>query len=269
MRSKGIVFDLKKYSIHDGPGIRTTVFFKGCPLNCWWCHNPESQRTGAEDIEKYHRRKCLDLSYAVTREYIGREVTAQEVMQEIEKDTVFYDESGGGATFSGGEPLMQADFLCDLLIACQKKSIHTAVDTSGYVSAQIMKKVSQYTNLFLYDLKIMDDATHKAYTGVSNVLILENLRLLTEYKKDILIRFPVVPGFTDSADNIDEMIKFLRSLKTIRKIALLAYNHLGDEKYTRLGIVNRMGDTPSPSAQKMDEIKKLFSEKGFHVTLGG
>jgi pyruvate formate lyase activating enzyme len=269
MQSKGIVFDIKKYSIHDGPGIRTTVFFKGCPLFCWWCHNPESQRIGAEVIEKINRRKCLDLSYAVTRENIGREVTVEEIIREIEKDTVFYDESRGGVTFSGGEPLMQPDFLHALARECKIRDIHTAVDTSGYAASEVVKKIVKYIDLFLYDLKIMDDTAHKTYAGVSNRIILENLKLLAEMKKEVVIRFPIVPGFTDAQENIDGMIRFLNSLKTIQQVSLLAFNHLGNEKYKRLGMINRMEKVPVPTTERMDEIRRLFEKKGFRVTIGG
>ena len=269
MSIKGIVFDIKKYSIHDGPGIRTTVFFKGCPLFCWWCHNPESQRSGAEVIERINRRKCLDLSYSVTNENIGREVSDGEIILEIEKDTVFYDESGGGVTFSGGEPLMQPDFLNALARACKTREIHTAIDTSGYAPSAVVKKNVQYADLILYDLKIMDDEAHKMYVGVPNKLIIENLKLLTEMKKEVVIRFPIVPGYTDGTNNINAMIDFLRSLKTIRQVSLLAYNHLGNEKYNRLGMVNRMDMVPVPTNERMDEIRQLFQKKGFHVTIGG
>ena len=149
--SKGIIFDIKKYALHDGPGIRTTVFLKGCPLNCWWCHNPEGQNPEPERFLT---------NQTVNHEIIGREVTVDEVIAEIEKDRIFYDESGGGATFSGGEPLMQPDFLKNLLTACQIRDISTVLDSCGYAAWEIIEKIKDKVDLFLYDLKMIDDKKH-------------------------------------------------------------------------------------------------------------
>jgi pyruvate formate lyase activating enzyme len=205
----GIVFDIKKFSIHDGPGIRTTIFFKGCPLRCWWCHNPEGLTPEPELMIRANRcircDACLDVCphgaisrdgdkvftdvakclrcgtcvaacYAEARQIVGQEMAAAQVMAEIERDVPFYDESGGGATFSGGEPLLQPDFLCELLSACRARGIHTAVDTCGFAPWEVLDSVRKYVDLFLYDLKLMDEARHRAFTGVSNALILSNLR---------------------------------------------------------------------------------------------
>ncbi|MFX1514452.1 MAG: 4Fe-4S cluster-binding domain-containing protein, partial [Promethearchaeota archaeon] len=172
MKAKGIIFDVKKYAIHDGPGIRTTVFFKGCPLRCWWCHNPEGQKEGLETIIKTQIDK--NTLSDNQEETIGREVSVVEVITEIEKDQLFYDESGGGVTFSGGEPLMQPAFLNALLDACKEKELTTTLDTCGYASWNILKKIKDKIDLFLYDIKIIDNKEHQKYTGVSNNQILSN-----------------------------------------------------------------------------------------------
>jgi pyruvate formate lyase activating enzyme len=269
MKKSGILFDIKKFAIHDGPGIRTTVFFKGCPLECWWCHNPESRNVGLEIVEKVNRKKCLDLSYSETKEYIGREITTREVMKEIEKDQVFYDESAGGVTFSGGEPLLQYEFLLSLLSECAKRSIHTAVDTSGYAPAEILKKVAEKTDLFLYDLKIIDNKTHEEYIGVSNDLIFKNLEFLFNKNHEVIVRIPIVPGITNSMKNINGIINFLLPFKNARKISLLAYNKLGIEKYKRLNITNKMATMKIPTKNQMTKVRKAFEEHGFKVSIGG
>jgi len=219
--AQGIIFDIKRYAIHDGPGIRTTIFLKGCSLRCQWCQNPEGQESNPEIILRSSRcatecsecvsvcpqeavskdgnsieidkakcdlcAKCEEVCVYEALEVVGREVAVQEVMEEVEKDKIFFDESGGGITFSGGEPLMQVDFLEPLIKEIKKKNIHVTLDTSGYVSFEDLERISDKVDLFLYDLKIMNDAKHKKYTGVSNKLILENLRNLQN--KGILLLF--------------------------------------------------------------------------------
>jgi pyruvate formate lyase activating enzyme len=225
--TSGLIFDIKKYSIHDGPGIRTTLFLKGCPLACAWCHNPESQSSKPEMIFREQRcircgvcltacprraitwngdgpltdwaacqpcDACVTACYAEARERIGREMTVAQALAEIERDRAFYDESGGGVTFSGGEPLMQSDFLAALLHACKAQDLHTAVDTCGFAAWETLDKVRGEVDLFLYDLKLMDDARHRAFTGVSNAPILANLQALSRLGHNLLIRIPLVPG---------------------------------------------------------------------------
>jgi len=267
--TKGIVFDIKKYSIHDGPGIRTTVFLKGCPLKCWWCQNPESQKLEPEIIKKINRRKHLDLSYSETIERIGREISVQEIIAEIERDLVFYDQSGGGVTFSGGEPLMQPDFLYELLLECRKREIHTALDTSGYASSEVISKISEKVDLFLYDLKLMDEKEHIKYTGVSNKPILENLKGLSEENRKIIIRIPVIPGITDTDRNINQITEFVLSVNNVKEIDLLPYNHLGDSKYTRFNIPNRMAGLKLSPSNTIEKIKEKFENKNFKVKIGG
>jgi len=293
----GTVFNIQRYSIHDGPGIRTTVFLKGCPLNCWWCQNPESQLSGQEIVFWEDRcigcgacsticpsgaiqikngipvtekekcilcGKCIEKCPALAREMIGKKITAEEVIKEIEKDVIFYEESGGGVTFSGGEPLEQPEFLEELLNACQKKKIHTAVDTSGYVSWEILNKISSKVDLFLYDLKIMDSKRHKKYTGVSNELILENLKKLSSVHNNIFVRFPVIPGINDDYQNIKEMGEFLSFLK-VTQVNLLPYHYIGVDKYRRLGRTYKLATTQPPSEEKLSEISAILRKFNLKV----
>lgn len=246
----GTIFNIQRFSVNDGPGIRTTVFLKGCPLHCAWCHNPESIspekdlmlhedrciRCGdcvavceqhairsdnggfVTDREKCIRcGRCLDVCYAEARVLMGKEVTADEVMAEIVKDTVFFDQSSGGVTFSGGEPLLQHQFLTSLLEACKKKAIHTAVDTSGHIPADILRDVSRSVDLFLYDVKTLDDAVHQKFAGVSNRRILENLRLLIDLGKEIIVRVPIIPEINDNLEESHVSVFLLDLSKIFRK----------------------------------------------------
>jgi pyruvate formate lyase activating enzyme len=297
----GVIFNIQRYSIHDGPGIRTTVFLKGCPLNCWWCQNPESQLREQEMIFWGDRciscgacsticpsgaiqikhgipftekekcmlcGKCVEKCPALAREMIGEKLTTEEIIKEIEKDLVFYEESGGGVTFSGGEPLGQSEFLEGLLDACREKKIHTAVDTSGYISWEILNKITLKVDLFLYDLKIMDSERHKKYTGVSNKIILENLKELSSVHHYIFIRFPIIPGINDDDQNIREMGEFLSSLK-ITQVNLLPYHYIGIDKYKRLGRAYKLVTAQPPSEEKLSEISAILSKFNLNVKLRG
>jgi pyruvate formate lyase activating enzyme len=266
---KGVVFDIKKFAVHDGPGIRTTIFFKGCPLQCTWCHNPESKKKDPEEIIVTSKRKCLDLSYTETKEVIGREVSVDEIMTEIKKDIVYYDESGGGVTFSGGEPMMQPEFLKTLLTECRKNEINTCVDTSGYAEFDNFENILDLTDSFNYDLKLMNEDLHIRYTGVSNKKIHENLQKISEKGKAIYIRIPIVPGITDTEKNIAETIKFLSSLKSIQEIDLLPYNRLASNKYHKLREPDFHNKTSPPSNERMEELKSRFEAAGFSVKIGG
>lgn len=266
---KGIVFDLKKYAVHDGPGIRTTVFLKGCPLRCWWCQNPESQNSGVETVIKIHRRKSLNLSYAETREVIGREVSVGEIMREIRKDILFYDESGGGVTISGGEPLMQPGFLRALLRECKSEGLHTAVDTSGQAPWPVLRDILPLVDLFLYDLKLMDDERHRRYTGLGNERILKNLRGLDKKGKPVYIRFAVIPGITDTTENVAQVLAFIARLRHVRRIDLLPYNFMAAEKYQRLDREYLLKGTEPPDKETMDQLKQTFEQSGIDVNVGG
>lgn len=269
MAVKGVVFDIKKYAIYDGPGVRTTVFFKGCPLRCQWCHNPESQKPEVETFMKIHRKKCLNLAYSETREVIGREVSVSELMKEIEKDTIFYDESGGGVTFSGGEPLFQPEFLMEVFRACRHQGIHTVVDTSGYAPWKIFRKILKDTDLFLYDVKLMDDAQHQQYTGVSNRLILENLKRLAKTTARIVIRIPLIPGITDTETNLNHIIRFLNNTSNITRINVLPYNILRADKLKKWSKAARLGKLEVQPAEELNRIKNKFLSAGFTVQIEG
>ncbi len=297
----GTVFNIQRYSIHDGPGIRTTVFLKGCPLNCWWCQNPESQLSGQEMIFWRDRcmgcgacsticpsgaiqikngipitekekcilcGKCIEKCPTLAREMIGKKLTTEEVIKEIEKDLVFYEESGGGVTFSGGEPLGQSEFLEGLLNGCREKKIHTAVDTSGYISWEILDKISPKVDLFLYDLKLMDNERHKKYTGVPNEIILKNLKKLSSVHNDIFIRLPVIPGINDDYQNIKKIGEFLSSLE-ITQVNLLSYHYMGMDKYRRLGSTYKLATTQPPSKEKLSEVSAIFRKFNLNVKLRG
>lgn len=282
-----------KYSIHDGPGIRTTVFLKGCSLNCWWCHNPESQSIkpeimlwdnkciGCRDCEKACPSgllskancttcgKCADICPTGSRELVGKRVSTQEVLVEIEKDMVFYDESGGGVTFSGGEPLMQPIFLMELLNLCKQKGIHTCLDTTGFAQTKTILEISKKVDLFLYDLKIMDNEKHKKYTGVYNDIIRENLIELSKIHDNINIRFPLIPGINDDKENILAMGEFINSLKGIKKLNILPYHSIGNDKYGRLQKECMLPTTLSPSAELIDSILEQLKEFSFPIQIGG
>lgn len=299
---EGCIFNIMKYSIHDGPGIRTTVFMKGCPLKCWWCHNPESQQlkpqiarfpdrciscgkcadvctAGAIMIDDKKMKvdmakciscgKCAEVCYAGAMEMAGKTMTAAEVVKEVDKDSIFYEGSGGGVTFSGGEPFMQPEFLKEMLKSCKKKGIHTTVDTCGFVKKDILMEFSEFIDLFLYDLKTMDDSKHKKYTGVSNQLILDNLRELTQLGKRIFIRIPIIPGINDDDENLEATGKFMSTLNGIEQINILPYHNIAMEKYKRLGKEYSMADIKAPPDEHMDEIAQKLRAYGFKVKIGG
>lgn len=261
---KGIIFEIKRFAVHDGPGIRTTVFFKGCPLSCQWCHNPESIDSQPQKITK---QIFLDGRTFEQTEIIGPEMTVQEVMTEILKDKVFFEQSGGGVTFSGGEPLLQIDFLKRLLVDCKKANLHITLDTCGLASPEALESILDLVDLFLFDLKIMDDDQHIKYTGISNELILGNLRLLAEKDKLIIIRFPIIPEVTDTEINLNEMLKFLEKYPKINEINLLPYHNIAAEKYKRLNL--KYNHFKEPTQEILDSIKQIFIEAAFKVKIGG
>ncbi len=264
---KGIIFDIKRFAVHDGPGIRTTVFMKGCPLECWWCHNPESI-----DIKPVCVSRSVQLNGKThtDEEMVGFEITVNQLMSEIEKERVFMEESGGGVTFSGGEPLLQHQFLIDALRRCQSVGIHTTVDTSAFSSWDILSQVADFTDLFLVDLKLMNDASHQKYTRVSNRLILENIQHLLSAGNKVRIRIPVIPSITDGGENIKESIDFLKDLeREIDGVDLLPYHKIAAQKYKRFGLENRMGNSENLNKDQLRAIKEQFEKAGFNVRIGG
>ncbi len=296
----GTIFDIKKYSINDGPGIRTTVFFSGCPLSCLWCHNPESQSLhpellyragrcllcgdciqacpeGAISLDSNSiitdRRKCarcqtcVATCYSGAREFSGREMTALEVMADVAREIPFYDESHGGVTFSGGEPLMQPAFLSALLKACRAQEIHTVVDTSGFANWNIFEKILADVDLFLYDLKHMDSLRHREITGVPNEPILKNLRQLDSVGAKCIVRIPLIPGLNDDDKNLAESGKFLASLASVQSVELMGYHDIAQAKYEALGREYELKGTKSPSETDMQNATDVLQSYGLNVVL--
>jgi pyruvate formate lyase activating enzyme len=302
MMVEGTIFDIKKYAIHDGPGIRSTVFFKGCPLACRWCHNPEGITVASQKIYRQERcigcgeciricphevmtqtaegivwdpakcnlcRTCVDHCPSEAIEFVGRRVAAGEVMREIEKDIAFYDQSGGGITLSGGEPLMQPDFLLQLLDACAGLDLHRTVDTTGYADSRLLLEVAQKTDLFLYDLKLMDADKHRDFTGVSNERILNNLKLLAQNGARIQVRVPVIPGINSDAENIDRTAAFVSGLPGVEHIAILPFHNSARSKYGRLGMECISSNIESPSDEQLKIIAGKLEKYGLQVKIGG
>ncbi|MBD3192587.1 MAG: glycyl-radical enzyme activating protein [Candidatus Heimdallarchaeota archaeon] len=272
MQKTGIIFDIKKFALHDGPGIRTTVFLKGCPLRCWWCHNPESHKLEPEKVLHPLTSQSPNCQTSnsidnTAEEIIGRKVTVKEVIAEIEKDIIFYDQSSGGVTFSGGEPLMQIDFLKELLFECQQREIKTALDTSGYASLKIIQEIVDKVDLFLYDLKIIDSGKHEYYTGVSNQQILDNLKFLSKEEKKVVIRIPIIPTITATNENIKQLGDFISSLTFIPPVELLPFHQIAEKKYQELGLRNKVKDIVPPSKKEMKEIQQQLERFQLQVKI--
>jgi len=297
----GIIFNIQKFSIHDGPGIRTTVFFKGCPLSCIWCHNPESQSTKKELL--YDRKKCVlcktceavcptkavrllndrmvtDLDKCIfcgkcvtycmyeAREIAGKEYTVDEVLKVVLQDRIFYKQSGGGVTISGGEPLVQIDFVEVLLKRLKEEGIATAIDTCGAVSFEVLERAAKYTDLFLYDIKLLDDQMHKEYIGVSNKIVIDNLIKLSKIHDNINLRMPVIEGINAEDSHIEETLRIIKDLN-IEKINLLPYHDIAKHKYRKLGLNYDEDKMSKPSAEKMKAYKEMIEKAGYKVKIGG
>lgn len=267
--NKGVVFNIQRFCTDDGPGIRTTVFFKGCNLRCAWCHNPESQKETAEQM--FYRDKCsgcgrckdiaandpLFVCFHDARRLCGREYTVDSLLLEILKDKIFYENSGGGVTFSGGECMLQIDFLEEILRECKKNGIHTAVDTAGYIAFEKFERIMACTDLFLYDVKCFDCDKHKRYTGEGNELILENLKKLLATDSSVWVRIPIIPTVNDSAEEMRNIKEFFVSYGHPEKVELLPYHAMGEHKYAALG--KQAQRFFAPSEEKMTELKRIFS----------
>lgn len=297
----GRVFDIRRYSIHDGPGIRSVVFLKGCPLHCLWCHNPESQ-SGGTDMMVFENRcircgscievcpegaitwdgdqpitnwevcqlcgTCVASCFSGARQQLGQQSTIEQVLSVIMRDTPFYDESGGGITLSGGEPLVQAGFVFALLRDCRKLGIHTAVDTCGYASWSVFERLIPYVNLWLYDLKVMDPERHRQYTGVSNELILNNLRNLAAVRQFIHLRIPIIPGVNDDQANLQGLARFASQLSRLEKVELLPYHRIHLDKYHRLRLPYLLQEIQLPTDEQMASAAYTMSKFDLPVQIG-
>jgi len=297
------IFDIKRYAINDGPGIRIVIFLKGCNLNCAWCHNPES--ISAETERMYAPAKCIQCGTCVMAcpekaitltpdgiitdaercnmngrcaevcptkaiEISGHSMSVAEIMNEIEKERVFFDQSGGGVTFSGGEPLLQSKFLIELLDECGKSGIHRAVDTAGLIHSEIILEVAKRTDLFLYDLKMMDSEKHRKWIGIPNEKILENLKVLAETGVKIIIRIPLVGGVNDDAENMEATARFVASLSGEKKeVNLLPYHKIAQTKYQKLGRPDEFQLLEEPSKEAQMLAIAIFQKYGIRASIGG
>ncbi len=250
------IFNIQHFSIHDGPGIRTTVFFQGCPLQCAWCHNPEG-------IPQFLENSEGNIEHTSIKKY-----TVDQLLEEILKDKVFYDESGGGVTFSGGEPLMQTAFLLEMLNKLRELEIHTTVDTSGYAPADIFNEVVGLTDLVLFDLKIIDNRKHQLYTGTGNSRIHSNLQYLTDNNIPFRIRIPLVNEITADDLNLDEIITMLKGKGDII-VDLLSYHDLAQGKQLKMGIKGGGNMLTAPDKKRITEIHDKLISHGFEVNIGG
>ncbi len=301
LSKSGIIFDIQRYSIHDGPGIRTIVFIKGCPLKCPWCANPESQKMTLEimysknlcslckrcievcssnALKEVNGRikvdrelcrvcgKCCQVCLMDARKIVGKRVTVDEVLSVVEKDRIFYERSGGGITLSGGEPLMQPEFSAALLAACKDKGLHTVIETSGYQKWELLWPVIINTDLVLLDIKIMDSSLHKEVIGVPNELILDNAKRISESGKEIIIRIPVIPGYNDSIDNLSNTAEFATKIG-VKEIHLLPYHRLGESKYERLGRKYELKDIKVPSKEYLEHLVDRLQKYNLEIRIGG
>ena len=299
---QGYIFDIKRFAIHDGHGIRTTVFFKGCPLKCIWCHNPESIYnekqlgflahkcvncgtcvrvcpSGAHSLDKNHihhfdRSKCLLCGKCATAcrnkalALYGRKVSVEEIFPLLIQDKDYYEESQGGVTLSGGEALLQGEFCLELLKCLKEEGIHTAVDTSGFVRTEVIEKVLPYTDIFLFDIKHMDSDTHRKMTGQPNELILTNLKKICNLGGKVEIRMPFVPDCNDDSANIHAMGRFLQGLPGIERIKILPYHEFARTKYVSLDMEDTMPHVRMPEDSDIDRAVTILQSYGLNAVSG-
>ena len=254
----GRIFDIQRFSVHDGPGIRTIVFLKGCVLRCKWCCNPESQNYAIEEMVQGGKTKT-----------VGRDVTVGEVMEIIQRDANYYRRSGGGVTLSGGESLCQPEFATALLQACKENSINTAMESTGAVNYDIIEKYLPYLDLYLMDIKHMDSKKHEQFTTKPNALILENARKIAANAKKLIIRVPVIPTFNDTVDEILNIARFAESLPNVNELHLLPYHRLGLDKYKGLGRTYELEHLVPPTEEKMQTLLSAAQTTKLKCQIGG
>lgn len=298
----GRIFNIQRCSVHDGPGIRTSVFLKGCPLSCSWCHNPEGI-DAAPDLmlstdrclscgacsevcpveegvavpigEPWDRNlctrcgSCVEACPADARQLAGRDIEVYELVDALERDRIFFEESGGGVTFSGGEPLAQPRFLAACLAECRNRGLHTAVDTCGLAPTKTLLEIAALTDLVLFDLKHMDPARHRAETGSDNGLILENLRQLSEGDSEVWVRLPLIPGFNDEVGNIQATAQFLDGLPRRHRVFVLPYHGIANGKRSRLQEVGDRTPIAVPGAAELSSVADVFARHDIEVIVGG
>lgn len=297
----GMVFDIKRYALHDGPGIRVTVHLKGCPLSCWWCHNPESQRFGPQLLYRGERCVACDLCVAAcpkgaistkggvmsthfgvcdgcgacsktcpseARVTCGDRMSVSEVMKSILKERIFFEQSGGGVTLSGGEPMAQPEFVMELLSECKKYGIHTALDTCGFVDAEILLDTIPFTDLYLYDIKHIDPAKHKKYTGVDNNVILSNIAKLGERGAAINVRVPFVPSVNTDEENLRAMAVFLSGVRGIVGLNLLPYHSAAEDKHDRWGMEFHLRGIRTPTEASLRRAVEVMESQGVRAVTG-
>lgn len=255
---KGRIFDIQKFSVHDGPGIRTIVFLKGCYLRCRWCCNPESQ--------EYKIQTMIRAGKETT---VGRDVTVGEVMNDVLKDMPYYRRSGGGITLSGGETMAQPDFAVALLSACKEYGLNTAIETTAFADFSVVERFLPVCDLFLMDIKHINSEKHKEFTTQPNELILENARKIAQRAKELVIRVPVIPTFNDTPEEIEAIAQFTKSLNTVKQLHLLPYHRLGYDKYVGLSREYGMGDLPSPTKEHMNILLNAAKKHIDNVIIGG
>lgn len=256
--TKGRIFDIQRFSVHDGPGIRTIVFLKGCFLRCKWCCNPESQSGKIENMVMNGETKT-----------VGRDVTVREILKTVEQDRTYYKRSGGGLTLSGGESLCQPDFATALLKGAKDRGINTAMETTGFADFGVIERYIPYLDLFLMDIKHINPQKHKEFTGQSNEIILENAKKIAQKAKKLIIRVPVIPTFNDTVEEIEEIAKFASSLINVEELHLLPYHRLGLDKYKGLGRTYELMHIEPPTDRHMEELKKAAEKYPIKVQIGG
>jgi len=301
--STGLIFDIKKFAINDGPGIRLTVFFKGCNLQCQWCHNPESMSPKVQKM--YNAKKCIGAAKCIDNcpsnalelsengivtnydvcnlcgkcaevcptkafEMLGQEVSIQALMKKIDNEAIFFDQSGGGVTFSGGEPLMHSDYLLEALKECGKKMYHRVVDTTAFSNQEVLLEVAKHTELFLIDLKVMDAQKHKEFTGVSNQKILSNITALAKTNCEIILRIPLIKGVNTSVENIEKTALFINSLEGNRTVVnLLPYHNIAENKHVKLGDSKKFVAFETSDNTEVSTIISIFENYGIQASVGG